>query len=905
MLEIGSRLGPFEIQSTLGAGGMGEVYRARDTRLDRIVAIKVLPHLWADADRRARFEREARAIAALDHPHICAVYDVGEHAGTPFLVMQHLDGETLAARLARARGPLPIDQTLTIATAIADALDKAHAAGITHRDLKPANVMLTKSGAKLLDFGLAKLRDAAGPISMTGMTRLATTAAPQTAQGTILGTVHYMSPEQVEGREADFRADIWALGVLMYEMATAKRPFEGNSAASIIGGILKDTPRPVASEQPLTPAALDHIVSRCLEKEPDERWQSAADVKHELQWIARAPAAHVPGAAAIGQSTRVLVLAGVIALTAAVAIGALLGSRYLVPDAAAPQLVQFDVAPPIDATLSPSPVASTAQVALSADGRQLAFVAIKRRGASQIYIRPFDARDAHALPNTDGASFPFWSPDGRFIGFFAAGKLRKIAVAGGTPEIICEAAAGRGGSWNQNGTILFSPSPNAPLSIVSADGGSPSSVTSLKRSGESFFGHNWPQFLPDGRHFLYYQRSDNPEFHGVYAGELGTDYRSPRIVATNGLAIYADGRILFTREGVLFAQMLDVRTFATSGEAVRVADRVGYFSGAFGYSAVSVANGGALAIGPSVATTTSLRWFRRDGTSTGHLGRPDIYTSPRLSFDQKTLAVALNGPTMAQRDVWTIDVARDTASRVTFDPAADWFPTWLPDGSGIYFGSSRLGITSIFRKVGVADDQVVDSGPRVYAEYPHDFSPDGRDLAYVESPQAGGSAKGYTIGTMTVDDRAKKTPFLATPFNNVQPRFAPNGRFIAYASDESGRFDIYVRPFPTGSSQTKVSLAGGMQPEWRRDGKELFYVSDDGKMMGVPVAIDGEFRAGAPHALFDVETPEAAAPYPTHYAVTADGGRFLVNTVVDQSDRPVLTVMLNWQNALTSRVSTR
>src|SRR5262245_4627384 len=563
----GTRLGPYEIVSPLGAGGMGEVYRARDTRLNRSVAVKVLPpELASDPDRRSRFEREAHAIAALSHPHICTMHDLGRENGTDYLVMELLEGETLADRLAgqsrrsssagdgqaKAERPLPIQDVLRYATEIADALDKAHRAGIVHRHPKPATVMLTRSGAKLLDFGLAKLRGPAVPISMTAIEQATTTGGPKTASGTILGTLHYMAPEQIEGREADARSDIWSLGVVIYEMVTGVRPFDGDSSASVIGAILKDTPAPLTERQPLVPSALDNAVARCLARDPDERWQSVADLRATLQWLATVPS----GATSIQRPTRARTSTRLLMLVASLLIfaaGLAAGWRYLGSAPPLAPLVQFDVLPPIDAALSPAPVASAPQIAVSPDGRQIAYVAAKRHGLSQIYLRSIDGHDVRVLADTDGAWFPFWSPDSRFLAFVANGKLKKIAVGGGVAQVLCEAPAGRGGSWNASGEIIFSGSPNIGLSRISAEGGQPSSATTLNPA-EHAIGHNWGQFLPDGRHFLYYQRASDPAFQGIYVGELGQAFRSPRVLPLNGLAVYTSGHLAYVRDGVLFVQ---------------------------------------------------------------------------------------------------------------------------------------------------------------------------------------------------------------------------------------------------------------------------------------------------------------------------------------------------------------
>ena len=590
---------------------------------------------------------------------------------------------------------------------------------------------------------------------------------------------------------------------------------------------------------------------------------------------------------AVTASRALLALGAVLVVFAA---GAAVGWHYLAGTPAALRVVQFEVQPPIDASLSPAPVASTAQLAVSADGRQIAYVALKRRGASQIYVRSIDGRESRALPGSEGASFPFWSHDARNIGFFAGGKLKTIAVAGGDADTLCDAPNGRGGTWNVDGVIVFSAMFSSPLFRISATGGQPAAATVMDAHG---VGHTWPQFLPDGRHFLYYERSTDPAYRGAYVGELGNPARAVRVLASDSLAIYGSGHLAFVRDGVLFAQAFDERAFRVSGEPIRIADGVGSFRGITGYGAIAASPGGLLAYGPSIGTTTSLQWLTRDGAPTGSLGKPGDYSTPRLSFDQRTVAVSIAGRPNGARDIWTLDVVRNTESRVTSDPDTDWFPAWAPDGERIYFSSTRLGMSTIFQKAGVGREEVLDKEKLLVVSYPDDVSSDGRLLAATQAAE-----NGYDLYVTTLRSPMRKTAFLATKFNEVQSRFAPNTRFIAYASDETGSFEIYVRPFPTGNTQWKVSLAGGMQPEWRRDGRELFYLAADGKMMAVPVSIDGEFQPGVPHALFDVEVPEATAPYQNHYAVTADGQRFLVNTVVDQPTRPALTVMVNWTAAL-------
>jgi eukaryotic-like serine/threonine-protein kinase len=895
-LTAGTRLGSFVIEAPLGAGGMGEVYKAKDTRLDRTVAIKILPS--ADPDLRARFEREAKAIAGLQHPHICTLYDVGHEAGLDYLVLEYLEGETLADRLTR--GPLKLEDALKTAIEAADALDEAHRAGIVHRDLKPGNIMVTKGGVKLLDFGLAKLRPSTPVVS--GLSMAATAPTPVTSQGTILGTLYYMAPEQVEGREADTRTDMFAFGCVLYELLTARKAFEGKTQASLIAAILEREPTPVATLQPLAPTLVEAIIRKCLAKNAADRWQSAADLASALRWAVDGATASVPSASQPGWR-RFSVVGAVAALTAvALATGVLFGWRYASSGTAPAAAVRFEVLPPAGVSLRPAPVASAAQLALSPDGQHLAFIAATRGAPSQIWVRALDSVQAQPLAGTEGASFPFWSPDNRFVAFFAAGTLKKVDIRGGTPQTLATAAAGRGGTWNQEGAIVFSAQANSPISKVSASGGGVTSVTTFA-ADQGVVTQYWPQFLPDGRHFLYYQRSTKTEYQGIFVASLDSSQRI-RVLEASTKAIYASGHLLFVHDGVLFAQAFDDRTLQTAGEPIRLADAVGYWATAFAYAAVTASSSGVLAHGPSVVFTTTLRWHDRTGTTIGAPIAPRAFSSPRLSPDQTSVMVAVTNATTAQPDLWLVALARGTVSRVTSDPSSDWFPVWSPDGERVFFGSARTGSLTIFQKAGVAPEEELLSSVlvRSVAIYPTDVSKDGRFLLFMQS-----TSRGYDLGVTPLSDDRKPTPFLTGPFNEVQGRFSPNGRWIAYASDESGKFEVYVRPFPAESTQsTTISIAGGMQPEWRRDGKELFYISADGKLTAVPVVTDdAAFTAGAPRALFDIEVPEATAPYPTDYAVTADGQRFLVNTVVDQPTRPALTVILNWQEELKRLVPPR
>jgi Tol biopolymer transport system component len=553
--------------------------------------------------------------------------------------------------------------------------------------------------------------------------------------------------------------------------------------------------------------------------------------------------------------------------------------------------VRFEMQPPADVTLTPAPIASAAQLAISPDGRRLAFVGARRRAASQLWIRPLDDVQAQPLPGTEGASYPFWSPDGRFIAFFAGGKLKKIDTTGGLPQVLCPAAAGRGGSWNPDGIILFNGQGNGPISRISASGGVVTAATTFDPE-QAVIGQSWPQFLPDGRHFLYFQRSSKPERRGIHVTALDSS-SATRILDSDLMAVYASGHLLFVRDGILFAQAFDDRTLRTNGDPVRIGDHVGYWTAGMGYAAVTASPSGVLAHGPKMGLTTSLRWRDRNGASTAPPSAPALYTVPRLSPDQKSVAVGMTDAATAQPDIWVLGLARGTTSRLTSDPATDWFPVWTADGGRLFFGSNRMGVTTIFQKTiggGPEEPFAEEVMPAAGAKSPNDVSSDGGLLLYCPL-----TTRGYDLGVLTLTGEHKASTFLSTPFNEAQARFSPNTRWVAYASDESGTFEVYVRPFPAATGQTQISIAGGTQPEWRRDGRELFYISADGKLTAVPVTTDGAtFSAGTPRGLFDVEVPEPNPPFPTDYAVTADGQRFLVNTVVDQPTRPALTVILNW-----------
>src|SRR5262245_3984313 len=833
----GERIGPYLLSSRIGAGGMGVVYKARDTRLDRTVAIKVLlAASGGSAHARERFEREARAVAALNHPHICTLHDAGHHEGIDFLVMEHLDGETLAARLAR--GPLPLDRAMAIAVQIASALDAAHRAGIVHRDLKPGNVMLTRSGAKLLDFGLAK---ATAAILGRDPTR-APSASELTIPGTILGTVQYMAPEQIEGREADARTDIFGFGAMLYEMIAGRKAFEGGSEASVMAAILERDPPPLSSVRPLASPALDRIVATCLAKDPDDRWQTARDLLRELTWVRDgdvAPRETTPQTTA-RRMRAVLPLVAMLA-TAALSIFAI----YLVrrPAAMPSPRVMFSIYPP-DGTRFPR---GTADMALSPDGSRLVFAALSADGNTRLWVRRLDSSTARPLDGTDGATYPFWSPDSRSIAFFAQGKLKKIAEAGGAPQFLCDAPPTRGGTWNQDGVILLGGF-DGPIQRVADTGGMRSSVTTVDVARKER-SHAWPVFLPDGRRFLYLTRSDDRERMGIYQGSLDSTQVRHVLAADSNVGV-AGAHLLSLNKGSLVAQAYDPDGAKFVGEPVTVADHMALDSPLRSGSPFTAAAGTVLAY-RSASPDSHLVWFDRTGKEVGSFRATGDYHHPWLSPDEQRVAVERTDPATGRHTIWILDLARQITSRLVADAAGSHEPVWSPDGRRVAFNSNRAGgygdLYWTQADGGGPDELILRSTERVM-QIPTDWSSDGRLLLYEVYPSGNLS----DLYVLSVPPSQPPQPFLKSPGRERQGQFSPDTRWIAYTSDESGTYEVYVRRFPGGGSKWQVSTGGGAQPRWRRDGKELFFLGLDGKLMAVEVkTADGRFETGPPRALFN------------------------------------------------------
>src|ERR1700674_4763014 len=879
----GTRFGPYEIVASAGAGGMGEVYRARDTRLDRTVAIKILAdHLADRADLRERFDREARTIAGLNHPHICTLYDIGHQNGTDYLVMEYLEGETLAQRLKK--GPLPLDQVLRYAIEIADALDKAHRKGITHRDLKPGNIMLTKTGAKLLDFGLAKLRQDVAPA--TPYSELPTVNNAITAEGTILGTLQYMAPEQEEGKEADARTDIFAFGVVVYEMATGKKAFEGKSQASLMAKILETDPPPMTLLSPMTPLALDHVVKRCLAKDPDERWQSAKDICEQLRWISDSGSQVGVTAAPVPEqkSKKHLVwAAGAVAIVVAVIAAAPFYLRRT-PPPAEKQAVRFTVGPPKKGSFAGSGLAGSL-LSISPDGVYLVFAADVGPSRSQLWIRSLNSPTARALPGTENASDPFWSADSRFVAFSADRKLKKIAVSGGPVETLAVVSPTIG-TWSREGVVLFIADDNS-LSRVSESGGNATPVTTLDAS-RSETGHLWPQFLPDGKHFLYFAQSSKAENNAIYVASLDSKEKKLLLNVSSNHVYVSPGYLLFHRQGTLMAQPFDADRLQLTGEAVPIVEAVLF--NPFGSGAVfSASDNGVLAYrGGGGAVPLNLVWVNRNGTEQPLAAPPHNYTFPRISPDGKRVAAGIEE---GEGQIWLYEISRDALSRLTFEGPSNVDPVWTPDGKRIAFKGkgNRLFWQSAD---GAGSAEELTTGKLSQNNIPSSWSPDGQELAFLE----GGAVRNIWI--LPLKDRTPHV-FIASPAYESAPSFSPDGRWIVYTSTESGRSEVYVRPYPGPGGKWQISTEGGTEPVWNPKGRELFY-RDGQKMMAAEYTAQPTFSAGKPKMLFQgpyTPTPRSASDYD----VSSDGQRFLMLKAAEQVPGEI-SVVLNWTAELKQKI---
>ena len=827
-MEPGTQLGPYRVEGLLGEGGMGQVYRGVDTRLGRSVAIKVLPpRLASHPGLRERFEREARAISSLSHPHICTLFDVGLQDGVDYLVMEYLEGETLADRLLR--GPLPLPDAIRHGREIAGALAKAHRQGLVHRDLKPGNVMITKAGAKLLDFGLAKAFTAPSPADAP--TEL---GRPLTEEGTVLGTFQYMSPEQLEGLDADGRSDLFALGAVLYEMVTGRRAFEGRTRTSLIAAIVAGEPRPLGELQPMTPPALEHVVDRCLRKDPDERWQSAADVAEELRWIGEEGAGRgpAPSAAAPGRrARRALAAAGLLAAGLAAGFAA----SFLRVGAEPQALVQSSLVLPNG--LEFLPTGENDRVALSPDGRAVAFTGRDDAGRPVLWVRRLDEIEARALPATQGARDPFWAPDGRRLAFFSDGKLRTVGLDGSPPVAVCDVASNPlAGAWSRDGHLVFSPASGAALHRVAAAGGKATAITRLDaEAGETT--HRWPRLLPDGRSYLYlaggHELAQSSEVNALYAARLDSTERK-LVLRVRSNVDYVDGHLLFVRNGALLAQRLDPARLEVEGEPIEVARNVHYNANSF-YSAFSAAPGGALVYAPADARSRQLVWLDTSGRQTGVLGSADTYRVLSLSPDRGTLALEIEDPSTGY-DVWLMELASGRLRRLTLRGSGS-FPAWSPDGRRVAYVGEGNGLY-VEDAGGQGEPEKLWGGNERWGG-PTGWSPDGRHLAVWRFDPA--TATGYDAFVLSLEGARALVPVATTEAAEFPLGFSGDGRWLLYESDASGRNEVYLASFPDLRRRVQVSLAGGAAASWSGP-REIWYRLPDGTW----VAVGLEERVGMP-----------------------------------------------------------
>jgi eukaryotic-like serine/threonine-protein kinase len=865
-LSSGDKLGPYEIVAPLGAGGMGEVYRARDRNLNRDVAIKVLPAAFAnDTQYMARFEREAQVLASLNHPNIATVYGIEQGA----LVMELVEGADL-------RGPLPLDEAILIARQIAVGLEAAHERGIVHRDLKPANIKITPASVvKILDFGLAKT---AGDFAATATARANPTMSPtmslaMTQAGMILGTAAYMSPEQARGKPVDKRADIWAFGVVFYELLTGRQLFGGGETVTdTLASVVKDAPN-LKTLPSGTPPYIRVLLERCLRKDVNTRLRDIGEARIALE----NPSPETAGqAAAVPAAPRRLpwILAAVFALTTLASV-----VLWLRRPAEEARTLRLSVLPP-----EKSSFVENSLPAVSPDGRHLAFAA-GSENKPQLWIRDLQTLEARPLPGTDGGFDPFWSPDSRSVAFFTVGKLETVAIGGGPAVTLCDAPNGRGGSWNQNDVIVFTPAFGNPLSRIPAAGGTVTPVTALDQAaGET--SHRFPWFLPDGRHFLYTARNANPDKTVIYVGDLESKERRLLFAASSNVVYTLPGYLLFMRDRTVMAQAFDTAALRTTGDPFPAVEQVDYVQANI-QAQFAVSQTGVLAYyaGGSVLNA-QLNWVDRAGKPLGTVGPPGTMLSPSISPDGDTVAVDRLDVRTGTFDIWLHDLAHGADSRFTVDPAHDRSPIWSADSARIIFSSNRTGKYGLYQKSANGTAQEALLYESTDPIYPTDWSRDGR-IALFEcvSPRTG-----YDLWVLSLSGEPRPVPFLQTEFRERNARLSPDGRWVAYDSDETGGYEVYVQAFPGKEGKWPISSKSGTRPAWSRDGKELFYIAGDNKLMAVDVKGGVKFEHGVPKALFEARTPPDAS-----FDVAPDGKRFLMVSALSHDANPPMTVVINWQ----------
>jgi eukaryotic-like serine/threonine-protein kinase len=868
-IASGTKLGPYEILSPLGAGGMGEVYRARDTRLDRDVAIKVLSgHFVSTPSLKERFDREARTISQLSHPNICRLYDVGSQDGSDYLVMECLEGETLADRLVR--GPLPLEEVLRYGAQIADALDKAHQQGVIHRDLKPGNIMLTKAGAKVLDFGLAKQAQAnnASASVLTAMTA----GKPLTVEGTIVGTYQYMAPEQIEGSEADTRSDIFALGCVLYEMATGKRAFAGKTQASVIASILATDPAPLSRVAPMTPPALERLIRSCMAKEREDRIQSAHDVKLQLEWIAEAGSQAGVPAPVVARRRISQKLAWIVAAVAAVAaIAFAIGFVLRAPVPAKP--LRVSILPPEQHNFDPL------SITLSPDGTKLAFVATASGASPQLWVRPLDSTAAQPLAGTDDAAFPFWSPDSRSLGFFADGKLKVIDASGGAVQTLADAPQARGGAWGADGTILYTPDSTSAMFRIPAAGGTPSRAIGQERAAAGVGSPRWPAFLPDGKHYIFFQFAPDSQGSGnIHLAALDSQ-QDTIVVGSDYRAQYASGHLVFVHGGNLMLQPFDDKKLKLTGSPVPIAEQIR--GETRGSAAFSLSNEGKLIFAGGQATALDLAWYDRSGKK-GDVIDSGTFQDAHISPDGKKVSAA-RADAGGHLEIYIYDLARGTKSQFSFSQSRDDDPVWSPDGNTIVFDSARNGKIDLYTRPasGASQEELLYHDD--LDKYPSSWSSDGKYVIY-ETIDKGH----FDAWVMPMSGDHKPFPFLQEKYNVRYPAFSPDTKWVAFTSFESGHSQVYVVAFPKPGGRFLVG--DGSVPVWSSNGKEILYVDDHSRVASVSVTPHGDsVELGKPQALFPVQ--------PGNFEASADGQRLLMMQAPVQNS-PSLTLVVNWLHEL-------
>jgi Tol biopolymer transport system component len=838
----------------------------------------------SDPARRQRFEREAKTISGLNHPNICTLHDVGSQDGVDYLVMECVEGETLAQRLEK--GPLPLEQTLKYGTQIAEALDKAHRSGVVHRDLKPGNVMLTATGAKLLDFGLAK---ESSPLATAATLTAVIPISPVTQEGTIVGTFQYMSPEQVEGKEVDGRSDIFSLGAVLYEMLTGKKAFVGKTQLSVASAILEKEPEPISAVKPLAPPALDHAIKKCLAKLAEDRWQSASDLASELKWIGESGSqGGAPFTLGTRRKRRETVLA-ILVLLFGIALLATLPSAVQhwrsTPERGL--TIRFAQPPPEKSSFETG-------LALSPDGRQLAFVT-QTAGKFQIWLRALNAMEARPLLGTENGWQPFWSPDGHYLGFFADGKMKKLDLANGTAQTLCDAPDPRGGAWNRDGVIVFSPSSTSPLYSVSAEGGVPSPVTTLD-AAEQELSDRWPYFLPDGRHFLYMGYHSAQTRMPIWVASLGSKDKKRVFVSISMVEYTEPGYLIYVREHSLVAQGFEAKNLELKGNPFPLAESLEAegLSGITGRASFTVAEGGVLAYLEGEHRQRRLTWYDRKGKALGTAGPSADYFEPAMSLDGKYVAVT-HGTLGSGSGIWIHDLTRATQSRLTFGSAGyDSTPLWTPDGKRIIFSSDRNGQIDLYWKPSNGtgkEDLLFGSESNKSAD---DVSRDGRYLIFENVNSARGQSE---LWVLPLTGERQPKPYLQTKSYLQHAAISPDGHWVAYSSNESGGSEIFVQSFPEAGAKFQISNDGGDCPVWRNDGKELFFLGGSHSIVAVPVETGAAFRAGAPQTLFQVPLPNLAGAR-TVFGLSPDGQRSLVNQLLEEPNRTPVTVVANWDAEL-------